>query len=202
MSAVFVSAGPGIIFWINTQPQAEGSQELVTLFSGVGEWSEVDADEDDWTPQYRGAIAHQRVFHDKNNREIHLYLGMCPTQRQGEELINDLNKISDEKIWHIRYQRATLYNVGEQEILEQLLEKDDGSQRLVWYWYRVVGQDTVNKYQATALQALGLMKGIQQASIVATAAKVDEEPEKTRKIPGQFVKEMGSSINSVIDGKL
>jgi hypothetical protein len=76
VSAVFVSAGPGIIFWINTQPQAGGSQEQVTLFSGVGEWSEVDADEDDWTHQYRGAIAHQRVFHDKNNREIHLYLGM------------------------------------------------------------------------------------------------------------------------------
>jgi len=72
VSAVFVSAGPGIIFWINTQPQAEGSQQQVTLFSGVGEWSEVDADEDDWRPQYRGAIAHQRVFHDKNNREIHL----------------------------------------------------------------------------------------------------------------------------------
>ena len=202
VSAVSVSAGPGIIFWINTQPKAEGSQQQVTLFSGVGEWSEVDADEDDWTPQYRGAIAHQRVFHDKNNREIHLYLGMYPTQRQGDELINDLNKISDEKIWYIRHQRAKLYNVDEQEILEQLLEKNDGSQRLVWYWYRVAGQDTVNKYQAKALQVLGLMKGIQQASIVAIAAKVDEEPEKTRKILGQFVKEMGSSINSVIDDKL
>ena len=163
----------------------------------------MDTDEDDWTPQYRGAIAHQRVFHDKNNREIHLYLGMYPTQRQGEELINDLNKISDEINWHIRHQRATLYNAGEQEMLEQLLEKNDGSRRFVWYWNRVAGQDTVNKYQAKALQVLGLMKkGIQQASIVAIAAKMDEEPVKTRKILGQFVKEMGSSINSVIDGKL
>jgi EpsI family protein len=142
------------------------------------------------------------VFHDINNREIHLYLGMYPAQRQDEELINDLNKISDEKNWRIRHQRALLYNAGEQEILEQLLEKNDDSQRLVWYWYRVAGQESVNKYQAKALQLLGLMKGIQQASIVAIAAKVDEEPEKTRKILGQFIKEMGSSINSVIDDKL
>ena len=138
----------------------------------------------------------------KNNREIHLYLGMYPTQRQSEELINDLNKISDEKIWHIRHQRALLYNVGEQEMLEQLLEMNDGSQRFVWYWYRVAGQDTVNEYQAKALQVLGLLKGIQQASIVAIAAKVEEEPGKARKILGQFVKEMGFSINSVIDDKL
>jgi EpsI family protein len=95
-----------------------------------------------------------------------------------------------------------LYNAGEQEILEQLLEKNDASRRFVWYWNRVAGQDTVNEYQAKAFQVLGLMKGIQQASIVAIAAKVDEEPEKTRKILGQFVKAMGSSINSVIDGKL
>ena len=32
VSAVFVSAGPCIIFWINIQPQAEGSQGQVTLF--------------------------------------------------------------------------------------------------------------------------------------------------------------------------
>ena len=31
---------------------------------------------------------------------------------------------------------ATLYNVGEQEIPEQLMEKNDGSQRLVWYWFQ------------------------------------------------------------------
>ena len=60
----------------------------------------MEADEDSWTPLYRGAITHKMAFHSKNNRVIHLYLGMYPTQMQGEELINDLNRksITDSKI--------------------------------------------------------------------------------------------------------
>ncbi len=94
-----------------------------------------------------------------------------------------------------------MYNAGGQQVLEQLLENNDGSQRLVWYWYRVAGQNTVNKYQAKALQVLGLLNGKRQASIVAIATKLDEEPESTRKTLGQFVEQMDSSIDRVIDGK-
>lgn len=202
VAAIFVSAGPGFIFWITKQPQPEGYSVQLKLPATAGEWSVMNADRDDWTPQYRGAIAQKMAFHDKNNREIHLYLGIYPTQRQGEELINDLNKISDDKIWRIRYQKARLQNVGGQQALEQLLEKNDGSQLLVWYWYRVAGQDTVNKYQAKALQVLGLLKGIRQASIVAIATKPDAEPESARKILAQFAEDMGSSINMVIDDKI
>ena len=202
VAAIFVSAGPGFIFWITKQPQPEGYSVQLKLPATVGEWSVMDADENDWIPRYRGAIAQKMAYHDKNNREIHLYLGIYSTQRQGEELINDLNTISDDKIWRIGYQKARLHNVGGQQALEQLLEKNDGSQLLVWYWYRVAGQDTVNKYQAKALQVLGLLKGIRQASIVAIATQPDGEHESARKILAQFAEDMGSSINMVIDDKI
>ncbi len=162
----------------------------------------MEVDEDSWTPLYRGAITHKMAFHDKNNRVIHLYLGMYPTQMQGEELINDLNRISDDKIWRIIYQREKVYKVNGQQVLEQLLEKNDGTQRLVWYWYRVAGQNTVNKYQAKMLQVLGIVKGMRQASVVAIASRIDGEPEDARKILGQFVKTMASSIESITDSKI
>jgi exosortase A len=200
--ALLVSLGPAMVFWINNQPPSVSSPAQFKPFSMTGEWSVIDSEEDGWNPLYRGAIAHKMAFHDKNNRVIHLYLGMYPTQRQGEELISDLNRISDDKIWHIRYQREKVYNFNGQQVLEQLLEKNDGTQRLVWYWYRVAGQNTVNKYKAKALQALGMLKGMRQASIVAIAANLDGEPEDTRRILDQFAKKMDASIESVTDSKI
>jgi EpsI family protein len=126
---------------------------------------------------------------------------MYPTQRQGEELINSTNRISDDKIWRIRYQRAKAYNFNGLQVLEQLLEKNDGTQRLVWYWYRVAGHNTINRYQAKALQVLGILKGMRQASVVAIATNLDGEPEDARKILGRFAEEMGVTIDSVIDTK-
>ena len=198
-SVLLVSTGSAIVFWKNNQPQSASYPAQIKLSLNVGEWSVMDGDEDDWVPQYRGAKDHKIVFQDKNNREIHLYLGMYLMQTQGEELINDLNRISDNKVWHIRYQRAKQYNVGGQQVLEQLLEKDDGAQRLVWYWYHVAGQDTVNKYHAKALQVLGLLNGKRQASIVAIATRLEDEPEFTREILSQFIVEMGPSLIRVID---
>lgn len=202
VAAIFVSTGPGFIFWISKQPQSDGFPVKIELPPTALEWTYMEAGEDSWNPLYRGAIAHKMAFHDKNNRVMYLYLGMYPTQRQGEELINDLNKISDDKIWRIMYQRAKVYNVNGHQVLEQLLERSDGTQRLVWYWYRVAGQNTVNKYQAKVLQVLGMLKGMRQASIVAIAAKLDGEPEDTRNILGRFAKLMESSIDSVTDSKI
>lgn len=198
-SALLVSTGPAIVFWINNQPQPASNPVPIKLLLNSGAWSVMDADEDDWAPQYQGAIDHMVVFKDKSDREIYLYLGMYPVQTQGKELIYYSNRISDDKVWHTRYQRAKQYSIGGQQVLEQLLEKDDGSKRLVWYWYQVAGLGTANKYHAKALQVLGLFNGKRQASIVAIAAKLDAEPEMTRKMLGQFAAEMGSSLSRVID---
>ena len=201
VAAVIISVGPAIINWLAEQQQTGNYSLQHKLPSAVGEWSTVDASEDDWTPQYQGSIAHKMAFQDKQDHEIKLFLGIYPVQRQGEELINDLNRISDGKIWHIMYQRAKLYKLGDRQVLEQLLEKDDGAQCLVWYWYRVAGQNTVNKYHAKALQVLGLLKGKRQASVIAMAARLDGEAEYTREILAQFTEQMSSSIEMVTDGK-
>ncbi|MDX2505273.1 MAG: EpsI family protein [Gammaproteobacteria bacterium] len=201
LAALPVSAGPVAVYWLDNQTQRGSYLTQPALMSIAGEWSAMDADEDDWTPQYRGAITHKITFNNKIGQQIHFYMGLYPTQKQGEELINDLNRISDDKIWYSGYQRETLYNIGGRQVLEQLLEKKDGSQRLVWYWYHVAGQNTVNKYQAKALQVLGLMKGMRQAFVVAIAAKLDGDPEYTREILAQFAEQMSSSIEKVTDGK-
>ncbi len=201
IAVMFISAAPIIVFLINKQSQSDTALVQMAVPLQVGEWVRKDAVKDDWMPQYRGAIVHKMTYSDENNRPVHLYFGIYPKQSQGEELINDLNRISDDKVWHIGPQRAKQYNAGGQLVLEQLLEKGDGTQRLVWYWYHVAGQDTVNKYQAKALQVLGFLNGKRQASVVAIAARLDDEPDRTREILGQFIEEAGPSLIRVLDDK-
>jgi len=143
-TVLLVCAGPAFVFWNNSQQQVVRYPVQAYLSLNAGEWSVMDGKDDGWAPQYQGAIDHKLVFQDKNKHTISLYLGMYLVQTQGEELIYYKNKISDGKIWHIEYQRAKQYDTGEQQVLEQLLEKDDGAQRLVWYWYHVAGILLIN----------------------------------------------------------
>jgi len=186
LTAIFISAGPAIVFWVSQQPQQDKISVQFDLSSAVGKWLATDDKSDDWIPQYSGAIAHKLVFRDTNNREVYVYLGMYPRQSQGEELINDLNKISDGKIWHTKYQRAKLVTVGKQQVLEQLLEKN-GTQRRVWYWYHIAGRNTVNKYQAKALQVLGLLTGKPWAFVIAVATQTDDDIRSSRQYLKEFV---------------
>jgi len=195
-----LSSGPVIAYWLDQQVQSD-SHVVQPLFNlEVGGWLAADDTKDDWMPHYRGALTHKITFDNEAGERVHFYMGLYLAQKQGEELINDLNRISDDEIWRISYQSAKLYNVDGRQVLEQMLKKEDGTQRLVWYWYHVAGYNTVNKYQAKALQVLGLITGQRRAFVIAIAARLTGEPENTRKMLARFIEEASTPINETIDG--
>ncbi|MFV2004596.1 MAG: exosortase A [Gammaproteobacteria bacterium] len=204
--AFLIVAAPLGVYGVNNPSRSANSDVAITFPAdvsnrGAGNWSVATVAEDGWQLDYHGATVYRSTFKDNNNRQVHLYLGLYTAQRQGEELINELNRISDNKAWRLKYKRAILYNAGERKVFEQLLESSDGSQRLVWYWYSVAGHNTVNKYQAKGLQVLGLLQGNRRASVVAIASKLDAGAEDTRKTLKRFVTEMGGYVDSVIDDR-
>ncbi len=198
LAALSLSLAPALVDWINDRPHSISSPIAKNLPINAGEWSVVDGVEDDWKPQYQGAIDRKMVFQDNNGHKIYLYLGLYLEQVQGKELIYYSNSISDTEVWRVSNQRAKPYETGGQQVLEQILVKSDGTKRMVWYWYRVAGQNTINKYHAKALQVLGILIGKRQASIVAIATKLDDEPEYTRAMLEQFTVEIKPSLNRVL----
>jgi EpsI family protein len=152
-SALILSAGPAAIYTVNHQSQAENVMVELELPAGTGGWTGPLASSDDWAPVFHGAISQKKVY-QKANEQVILYLGFYPAQKQGEELISDLNRINNKEIWKTHYPRARLKQANDQQVLEQLMKKRNGEQRLVWYWYRVAGRNTTNKYEAKILQAL------------------------------------------------
>ncbi|VAW54755.1 Eight transmembrane protein EpsH / EpsI protein [hydrothermal vent metagenome] len=195
-----VAAGAGTIFLINNQPQLAVYQKPEKLMLTSNDWLLLPHYEDDWTPKYKGAISQKMVFQNQQGQKIQLFLGIYPTQKQGEEVINDLNRITDGRTWRTLYQKEKLVDAGKYLVLEQLLKDNSGVRRLVWYWYRVAKRTTVNKYQAKVYQVLGLLQGRQQASVIAIATKFDGEVESSRHLLSRFIEQVGSPIEKIADG--
>jgi EpsI family protein len=76
---------------------------------------------------------------------------------------------------------------GQWRVLEQQITSITGEQKLVWYWYRVAGISTINRYAAKLLQVYGLLRGRPDATIMAVAADVDVEIQEARQRLQDFV---------------
>ncbi|MEE9302496.1 MAG: exosortase A [Thiotrichaceae bacterium] len=197
-SIVLLSIGPVTLYQIDHKSSLEHTKTELEFPSGTGGWKgPVDSD-NDWMPKYRGAITKKQAYR-KDNKHIDLYIGYYQVQKQSKELIYYANRISNQDIWRSLNPKGRIRQTKNRVVLEQLLERDSGEQRLVWYWYRVAEQDTVNAYQAKALQALGLVTGNSQAYITAIAINCDDDITNTRKVLDEFLSIMEASLTKLTE---
>ena len=194
-----LSAGPAAVYRVHHQSHTENGPIELALPSGAGGWAGPVASDDDWMPEYHGAITRKQAYQKESERVI-LYIGYYPVQKQGEEVINDLNQISNKPVWQTRYPRARLQQAGDQPVLEQLLVKGGGTKRLVWYWYRIAGRHTTNKYEAKALQVLGLITGKPQAAMVAVATDAGDDTGHARSVLREFLATMETPLAKLAEG--
>jgi len=198
---VLMSAAPIVVYQTDHQSARNDANTVPDLPLEAGHWLRSVASNDDWMPVYHGAV-NQRQLYQKDNNQVVLYMGYYPTQNQGEELINDLNHISNNDVWRTVYPGARVQSTGKQQVLEQLLAGSAKKQRLVWYWYNIAGKVTTNKYKAKILQMMGLITGKRWAFVVAVAAPTGGDIDSTREVIKDFVlsiegpvkKEMGRVV--------
>jgi len=198
--ALIVSLGPAAAFSVNNQSHQDYLHVEIDLPESIGAWKSYDDSNEDWVPVYHGAKTRKHIY-QKDGDKIVAYIGCYPAQQQGKELINDLNRISNENIWKAIYPRVRLMEWADYQVLEQLLEKTNGKQRLVWYWYSVADRITSNKYEAKLLQLLGFLTGKHQACVIAVATDLGNSPENARTRLRDFVRDAGTSFISAVDGK-
>jgi len=195
--SLLLALAPGIVYQSNTPSTADPVNMAPTLPSQAGFWSESPIIDDDWMPVYHGAI-NQKQFYQKDNNKLNFYMGYYPVQKQGAELINDLNSISNRKVWQTTYPRARQLSITNHSVLEQLLDNNAKKQKLVWYWYNVAGNVTTNKYEAKFLQVLGLLTGKSWAFIAAASVQTGNDLNSSRQILKDFI----SSIDKPMQEEL
>jgi exosortase A len=194
--AVLLSAGPAIVYRLHHQTQADVGNIALVLPEGRSGWTGPVGSNNDWMPLYHGAISRKKDY-VKDSQRVTVYLGYYPSQRQGEELINDLNRISNKEVWRKRYAHAGVRVFNGQPVLEQQIEKSNGAKQEVWYWYRVAGRVTTNKYEAKVLQALGLLSGKPQAFVVAVATNASDDVGDARNTLSEFMSAMAPALVKV-----
>ncbi len=196
-AAVLLSAGPAVVYRLHHQAQVDGGSIALELPVGKSGWIGPVESNNDWMPVYNGAVTRKQNY-TKDSERVTVYIGYYPSQRQGEELINDLNRISNKEFWRTSHARAGLREINRQPVLEQQLENNNSAKQLVWYWYRVAGRVTTNKYEAKVLQVLGMISGKPQSFVIAVATNIDENTVNARTVLGEFLLAMGPSFTEMM----
>ena len=184
-----LSIGPVIVYQQNNQQHTSAADINVVLPGGIKGWSGPMTSANDWLPEYHGAISAKSDYLVQG-KNVSLFIAYYPFQKQGTEVINDLNRISNKKSWRTKYSHARLKQRQAFDVMEQVIENSQNNKRLVWYWYNIGGQLTVNKYEAKVLQLAGLLMGQPQAYMVAVSVPVNENIELSREFLQQVVNDL------------
>ena len=187
---LLVVSGPALVSWGKYTSGPSNANISLEMPAGRDKWTGPVVTEDDWKPVYHGSISN-RATYKKNASSVHVYIARYMSQEQGNELINGLNSINNADIWIARHPRAATVEVGDNRVLEQVLERDAQTRRLLWYWYRVAGVHTTSDYLAKVLQVVGVLTDNRSAIVIAIATDLDETSDTARSVLGDFAASMG-----------
>ena len=128
--------------------------------------------------------------------KVFLYLNYFYSQRQGEEAINDLDRMADGRTW--QKISAILYNPGLEkfdEVQEYQLSARNGDKKLIWRWYETNGVRTGLGWKAKLHNILGILKGDPAITMYVLAVPLALEIESSRLALRDFVKSSQSKIH-------
>lgn len=183
-----LATAPGFIAWQHKKQQ-QNTVSGVSIEVPVAGWSQRGESTNDWMPQYLGAIS-AKMDYQVHGADVSVFIAYYPVQKQGEEVINDLNRISNKKSWKTRWSRPAVRQWVSHKILEQVIDNPGSSSRLVWYWYNIGGRETVNRYEAKLLQLLGVATGSTQAYMVAVSVAIETDIDDARKTMRELVADL------------
>lgn len=183
---LFLLAGPAVVYQQKNQQQFTMSE--IYLDVPTSEWSPQASSSNDWVPQYKGAFG-SKMNYQVRGHDVSVFVAYYSAQKQGEEVINDLNRISNKKIWPTQLSRPGIRRTPVHGVLEQVIKNSENNKRMVWYWYNIGGQTTINKYEAKLLQLRSLLTGKTQAFMVAVSIELNDA-DAARKALQKIVVEM------------
>jgi len=193
LSAIIISIAPFVVYQQTNQQAFSGPDISVILPQSIKGWSAPLVSKNDWLPQYHGAVS-TKADYLVDGEDVSLFVAYYSFQKQGAEVINDLNRISNPKIWRPLYSHSHVRRLFVHDVLEQVVENSKNEKRLVWYWYNIGGKLTVNKYEAKLLQLTGLLMGQPQAYMVAVSVPVNDDIERSRKVLKNIVNDLKTPL--------
>jgi EpsI family protein len=150
LPVVTMLAGPAMLMLGSANSHGASSPTDVPGVLPGAEWERVDdALPDRWLPAFSGADEHRVSVWRRDSMELQVDRFIYLQQRQGKEMINAENVLVPESVRRID---ATVGPINSQgRMVRASLLDLSGSQRLVWYWYRVAGVATHSPFEGKLL---------------------------------------------------
>ncbi|MCK4950457.1 MAG: EpsI family protein, partial [Gammaproteobacteria bacterium] len=185
--------------WINKGEDKQVTTINIVAPSSGGSWVGPIYQDETINPTYTGADAEAAAVYRINSQSVGLYIAYYANQRQGKEVVSDMNSNYDRNKW-IKYgerlhaipvKQDKEYNVKEID-----LRSVNGRKRLLWQWYYTGGLFTPDRYFAKLLQVFDKLGGSKGAAAIILAAEYDENPDEARLRMNDFFNKVILKIDS------
>jgi exosortase A len=199
LALVAVAIGPAaLLAATRAVPMADVHLQVPTA---AAPWKATDALDAYWGPSFRGPDAEVLAAYADNGARASLYIAYYARQRDGAELINEVNALYDEDRWQPRRhsnRRVALEDGTSIGVREIELVAGNGKERLVWYWYRVGDKRTTSPNAAKLWQLWNVLIGSPEGAIIAVSSPRQENLNATRADLERFVVNMEPSMAAAI----
>lgn len=150
ISILILASGPAVKSWIAYKEGQELVANQYKLPDNINGWKSSGDFRKDWQPTFIGADDRILASYNKGGQDVHVVVFSYQRQKQGKEMINFLNKIYNDKEWHLV--NYFYRNNDEQPVIEERIRSKAGD-LLSWRWYQVNNVNVANKYIAKLLDA-------------------------------------------------
>ena len=174
--AATIAASAVVFIWpaMAARLEASGSPAPSALEAprGAAGWRPTSERLTDWTPRFVNARAQINQTYAKDDARAGLYIGYYRNQRRGAQLITSQNTlvVSSNVEWRNTGEtRVSGFSMDNVAPIEAQLRGRSSSGLLVWRWYWIDGQYTVNPYWGKVLQAKSKLLGRGDSAAVVIA---------------------------------
>lgn len=172
---------------------------VLVLHDPAAPWQTVPDSEAGWKPRFQGSdVTLQRSFR-LGSSQVDLHVAYYAYQREGAEAISDVTNFAGAKQWRVlNVRRAETMVRGEEHPYVRMLLASRSDSYVVWYWYRIGGQNTNSRILGKLLEARTLLSGDRAASIVAIGSRVSSDVQETDALLADFLNQTLNSDGTLI----
>lgn len=198
---VLSGVGPALVLWNDTRVPGPVSAELQAP-AAVAPWRIAATDEIRWEPRYVGADASLLSTYRDGGGRVDLFIAYYAHQRDGAEVVNELNVLYDEKRWkrrRVSQRRVPFGDDGQVRLREIQLVTSSGARRLVWFWYRVGDRRITGVLEAKLTQVWAILSGSPAAAVAAVSTPVEGGLDAARARLEAYLQAMGPAVTTAIE---
>ena len=165
----------------------------------MGEWVVLPASPSELLlPDYKLADLTIGAAYQGRLETVQAAVSFYSSSRRGVSLIDHANQITDGAQWSsLTSEKSRQVSGG--KIKEVVVRPLTGSERVVWYWYRVGGQNATDKYEAKMFEVFGVLTGRPDGALIMISADYNINPDEARAVLSSFYEVARPSLDGFVD---